>query len=380
MLTLAAFAVLAALAGASPFVAKETTEAPSFAYTNPNGLNFVQYNASLPNVAIFATGGTIAGSGTSTTQTSGYKAGVLGVMTLINSVPEILKVSNVAGVQIANAESSDIDSTILLSLSKKYVSTALPRTLSRLDGWSGGDAWDRHTRRDGFLPGCDGQLREAGRDRGAMRPATALSADGPFNLLEAVTVAGDPCSKNRGALVVLNDRIVSAYYVTKTNANTLDAFVAYEQGSLGSLVSNKPYYYYPPVSPTGKRAYDISSITAIPRVDILMAYEEMPVDLLQHSVDSGAKGIVIAGTGAGSVKSDFERAMQRIINSNTPVIQSTRATSGEVPNSNVARPGAFHIASGYLNPQKSRILLGLLLAQGKTLAEVANAFAPSTNN
>lgn len=131
---------------------------------------------------------------------------------------------------------------------------------------------------------------------GAMRPSTAISADGPYNLLEAVTVAASPLAKDRGAMVVMNDRIVSAYYVTKTNANTMDTFKAVEMGNLGELISDTPYFFYPPVKPTGKKAYSVANVTSIPRVDILFAYEDMHNDTLYNAVASGAKGIVVSGS------------------------------------------------------------------------------------
>ena len=129
---------------------------------------------------------------------------------------------------------------------------------------------------------------------GAMRPSTAISADGPANLLEAVTVGITPAAKNRGAMVVMNDRIVSAYYVTKTDANTLDTFKAPEMGNLGEMISDTPYFFYPPVKPTGKIAYDVSNVTSIPRVDILFAYEDMHNDTLYNAIISGAKGFVVS--------------------------------------------------------------------------------------
>jgi L-asparaginase len=131
---------------------------------------------------------------------------------------------------------------------------------------------------------------------GAMRPSTAISADGPYNLLEAVTVAASPLAKDRGAMVVMNDRIVSAYYVTKTNANTLDTFKAVEMGNLGEMISDTPYFFYPPVKPTGKKAYSVANVTSIPRVDILFAYEDMHNDTLYNAVASGAKGIVVSAS------------------------------------------------------------------------------------
>jgi len=182
-------------------------------------------------------------------------------------------------------------------------------------------------------------------------------------------------------MVVMNDRIVSAYYVTKINANTLDTFKAPEMGNLGSLISDTPYFYYPPVLPTGKTAISLDNVTSIPRVDILFAYENMHNDTLYSAISNGAKGIVIAGAGAGGVSTPFNNAIDDVIaNYSIPIVQSTRAMSGEVPTSDVAGGTVLHIASGYLNPMKSRILLGLLLAKGKNMTEIAGTFAGSTND
>ncbi|KAJ9120249.1 hypothetical protein QFC22_003149 [Naganishia vaughanmartiniae] len=92
---------------------------------------------------------------------------------------------------------------------------------------------------------------------------------GPANLLQAVTLAGNPDARDRGAMIVLNDRIGSAYYTIKTNANTLETFRALEQGYLGMFLSSKAVFYYPPVQPTFKKTFDITNVTALPMVDVL---------------------------------------------------------------------------------------------------------------
>jgi L-asparaginase len=94
-------------------------------------------------------------------------------------------------------------------------------------------------------------------------------------------------------MVVMNDRIVSSYYVTKTNANTMDTFRAVGMGNLGELISDTPYFFYPPVKPTRKRAYSIANITSIPQVEILFSYEDMHNNTLYNVVASGARGIVV---------------------------------------------------------------------------------------
>ncbi|KAI9730941.1 MAG: hypothetical protein M1818_008016 [Claussenomyces sp. TS43310] len=345
-----------------------------YVFTNSFGLNFTQMNASLPNVTIFATGGTIAGSASSNTATTGYTAGAVGILTLINAVPELLNISNIAGVQISNVASEDVTSNILLSLSKMIHQVVCDDpTMSAAIVTHGTDTLEETAFFLDATVNCDKPVIIVG----AMRPSTAISSDGPYNLLEAVTVGVSPKAKHRGAMVVMNDRIVSAYYVTKTNANTMDTFRAPEMGNLGELISDTPYFFYPPVEPTGKLSYDISNVTKIPRVDILFAYEDMHNDTLYNAIDSGAKGFVIAGAGAGGVSTSFNYAIEDVVNRlHIPIVQSFRTGSGEVPLSDVGRDTAPHIASGYLNPQKSRILLGLLLALDKNITEIAAAADP----
>ncbi|KAL4780815.1 Asparaginase/glutaminase [Aspergillus varians] len=287
-----ALAVLATLTQASPLVypRDDSPTNITYAFTNPNGLNFTQMNTTLPNVTIFATGGTIAGSAADNTATTGYQAGALGIQTLIDAVPEMLDIVNVAGVQIANVASGDVSSSILLKIAHRINNDVCDDpSIAGAVVTHGTDTLEETA----FFLDATIKCAKPIVIVGAMRPATAISADGPFNLLQAVTVAATKEARNRGALVVLNDRIASAFYVSKTNANTMDTFKAVEMGYLGAIVSNKPYFFYPPVLPTGKTHVDVTNVTAIPRVDILYSYQDMTNDTLLSAVENGAKGVVV---------------------------------------------------------------------------------------
>ncbi|CAD6444737.1 bc3f50b9-332b-4c8b-b272-0f414520cec8 [Sclerotinia trifoliorum] len=362
---------LAAFSSASPVVYQRDNITNPYVFTNPNGLNFTQLDPALPNITVFATGGTIAGSSSSNTATTGYTSGAVGILTLLEAVPEVLDIANVAGVQISNVGSPDITSSILLNLSKQINEVICKDdTMSGAVITHGTDTLEESAFFMDATVNCGKPIIIVG----SMRPSTAISADGPFNLLEAVSVGINSDAVGRGAMVVLNDRIVSAYYATKTNANTMDTFKAVEMGNLGALISNTPYFFYPPVEPTGKIAYDISNVTEIPRVDILFSYQDMQNDTLYNAVSSGAKGIIIAGSGTGSVSTSFDYAIEDVINRfNIPVIQSTRVQNGEVPE--FESETALRITSGYLNPQKSRVLLGILLALDKNITEIKDAFS-----
>lgn len=206
---------------------------------------------------------------------------------------------------------------------------------------------------------------------GAMRPATAISADGPINLLEAVTLAADPAARGRGTMIVLNDRIASGYFTTKTNANSLDTFKAYEQGYLGFFIDIEPIFYSTPSTPLGKPYFDVSNTTVLPQVDILYGYQGLNPALATAAVSSGAKGLVLAGMGAGGWTDPGRETINDLIEKNeTAVVYSRRTMDGYVePFSNLGYGG------GFLNPQKARITLQLALnaeygpAQMETLFE-----------
>ena len=157
-------------------------------------------NASLPNVTIFATGGTIASQGSSNTQTVGYQVG-LGVQQLVDAVPEILNISNIAGYQISNVDSGSINQTILLKLAH-YINQELAKDeVSGVVVTHGTDTLEETA----FFLNMVVRSNKPVVVVGAMRPATALSADGPLNLLQAVTLAGSENAKDRGTMITLNE-------------------------------------------------------------------------------------------------------------------------------------------------------------------------------
>lgn len=325
------------------------------------------YNASLPNVTIYATGGTIAGSASSNTQTTGYQAGALGVDVLIDAVPAITNVSNVKGVQVSNVDSGSITAEILLNLTQQVQ--------AELDD-----------------PYCQGVVITHGTDTleesaffldvtvnstkpivfvGAMRPATAISADGPMNLLEAVTLAGSPSAAGRGAMVVLNDRIVSAFYATKTNANALDTFKAVEAGFLGVFIDVAPIFYYPPASPLGKVVFDVAGATALPQVDVLYGHQSLNAHLAAAAVESGARGLVLAGMGAGGWTSAGSDVLDGLVADNgTQIVVSRRTMDGFVE----PRDEDGWYGGGFLNPANARMLLQLAINAGYKPEQMRSLF------
>lgn len=327
-------------------------------------------NASLPNITIFATGGTIASQGSSNTQTTGYSIG-LGVQQLVDAVPELLNISNVAGYQVSNVGSGSINSTISLTLARLINEELAKPEISGVIVTHGTDTLEETAF---FLESTVNSSKPI-VCVGAMRPATALSADGPLNLYQAAVLAGSPAGRNRGTMIVLNDRIGSAFYTTKNNANSLDTFSSTEAGQLGVFVNQVPYFFFAPAEPIGRVVFDVTNASALAQVDILYAHQDMNPALFNASVAAGAQGIVFAGVGAGGVSGKANTAAQELYNAtHIPIVASHRSTDGMVPPSSA---GNWLISSGFYNPQKARVLLQLGLTAGWSNDAIAAAFAKS---
>ncbi|MGI4644382.1 fructose-asparagine asparaginase [Klebsiella pneumoniae] len=310
----------------------------------------------LPHIVILATGGTIAGSAASNTQTTGYKAGALGVQTLINAVPEMSKIAHVEGEQVANIGSENMTSDIILQLSKR-VNALLAR--DDVDGvviTHGTDTLDETP----YFLNLTVKSNKPVVFTAAMRPATAISADGPMNLLEAVTVAADPDARGRGVMVVLNDRIGAARFVTKTNATSLDTFRAPEEGYLGVVVGGKPQFETRVDKiHTLRSVFDVRQLKVLPKVVIIYGYQDDPEYMYDAAIAHHADGIIYAGTGSVSVRSaaGIKKAQQAGI----VVVRASRTGSGVVPPDD-SQPG---LVADSLNPAKARILLMTALTQTK---------------
>ncbi len=311
----------------------------------------------LPHIVILATGGTIAGSAASNTQTTGYKAGAIGVQTLINAVPEISKIAHVEGEQVANIGSENMTSDIILQLSKR-VNALLAR--DDVDGvviTHGTDTLDETP----YFLNLTVKSNKPVVFTAAMRPATAISADGPMNLLEAVTVAADPEAGGRGVMV-LNDRIGAARFVTKTNATSLDTFRASEEGYLGVVVGGKPQFETRVDKVhTLRSVFDVRQLKALPKVVIIYGYQDDPEYMYDAAIAHHADGIIYAGTGAGSVSVRSAAGIKKAQQAGIVVVRASRTGSGVVPPDD-SQPG---LVADSLNPAKARILLMTALTQTK---------------
>jgi L-asparaginase len=219
---------------------------------------------------------------------------------------------------------------------------------------------------------------------GSMRNPSTLGYEGAANLLEGFRVAADPAARGRGVMVVLNDEINAAREVTKTDALRLNTFQTRGYGLLGVVDSDRVVFYRRVEKKhTAASEFDISTVTTLPRVDVVLTYQGAPGDLIKAAVDAGAKGIVVAGAGAGATSGTQGEGITYALEKGVFVVLTTRAGSGRIAArlrpAPVAGPAAPNprdrfISGEDLAPVKARLLLMLTLLKTQSGAEIQRVF------
>lgn len=322
-----------------------------------------------PNIVILATGGTIAGSSAGATSAQ-YDAGKLGVDVILQAVPQLNDIATVKGEQISNIGSYDMNNEIWLKLAKR-VNELLAGDTDGIVITHGTDTIEETAYFLNLVVKSDKPVVLVG----AMRSATSMSADGPMNIFNAVSIAADKNSKGRGVMVSLNDEIQAAREVTKTNTTSLQTFRSPNTGKLGVVYYGKVVYMSEnPKKNTKNSVFDVSGLKELPRVDIVYAHSNDYGDFIDYLAKVGTKGIVYAGMGAGSIYKDSKEALMKAHDNGVRVVRSTRVGSGFVfPSPKMDYNGNF-IAANDLNPQKARILLMLGLTKTNDVKELQKFF------
>ena len=324
-----------------------------------------------PNIVILATGGTIAGAAASGTQAA-YTSGAVTIDAMIAAVPGIKDMANIKGEQVSNVGSQDMSFEIMLKLAKRINELMKLSDVGGIVVTHGTDTMEETAFFLNLVVKGDKPVVMVG----SMRPSTAVSADGPLNLYNAVGVAVDPDAKGRGVLVVMNDWIHAAHSLTKTSTTAIQTFMSPLRGVVGVANYGKnDFYNTPQWKHTSGSEFDVSDVNKLPRVDIVFACADMPADLIDASVANGAKGIVIAGVGNGNMTQPALDALAAQAKKGIVCVRSSRVTTGRVGrNVEVNDDKLGLVASDALNPQKARVLLRLALLKQRTLADVQRLF------
>jgi L-asparaginase len=324
-----------------------------------------------PDVVILATGGTIAGAAATGTQ-AGYQSGAVGIDTMIAGVAGITDLANIKGEQISNVGSQDMSFDILLKVAQRINELAKSDAVDGIVITHGTDTMEESA----FFLNLTVKTAKPVVMVGSMRPSTAVSADGPLNLYNAVGVAADPNARGRGVLVVMNDWIHGAHALTKTSTTAVQTFMSPVRGLVGVANYGKNDFFSSPTwKHTTQSEFDITGVTAMPRVDIILASVDMSPDLIDCAVANGAKGIVIAGVGNGNMNKASVTAAAHAVKKGVVVVRSSRVPTGSVGrNIELDDDKLGFIASDELNPQKARILLALALLKSPTPEHVQKLF------
>jgi len=312
----------------------------------------------LPHVVILATGGTIAGSAATEVQ-AGYQSGQVGVDVLINAVPQLKELANVTGEQISNIGSQNMSDSVWLKLAKRCNELLAKDDVDGIVITHGTDTMEETA----YFLNLVVKSKKPVVLTCSMRPSTALSADGPLNIFNAVAVAASKDAVDRGVMVVANDLIHSGRAAIKGSTTAVETFFSPLVGPLGTVnygvinfvdVPNKKYTY--------QTEFNVDDAKSLPRVDVIAIYEDAPGDLIKAAVDLGAKGIVTTGLGNGNLTDACIEALKYARSKGVVVVRGSRVMTGFVGRNIELDDDALGFVASYeLIPSKARVLLRLAL-------------------
>ena len=283
----------------------------------------------LPNIHILATGGTIAGTGTSTTGSS-YRAGQVAINELISAVPELKEIANITGEQIVKIGSQDMSDEVWLKLAH-YLNELLQR--KEVDGvviTHGTDTMEETA----FFLNLTVKSNKPVVLVGAMRPATSL------------------------------------------NTINVQAFRAPNSGALGYVFNGKVHYNQSTDKlHTLQSVFDVTHLDKLPKVGIVYSYSNVEPEALDALITNSYQGIVHAGVGNGNIHKNLFDKLVNASKQGILVVRSSRVPTGPTTlDAEVDDAKYGFVASQELNPQKARILLMLALTKTKDPQVIQNYF------
>jgi L-asparaginase len=323
------------------------------------------------NIVVIATGGTIAGVGSSSSG-SKYSAGKVTIQELLDATPSLSELANLKGEQLMQISSENMNDETWIKLAKKVSELAKS---SKVDGIVITHGTDTIEETAYFLS-LTVKTKKPIVLVGAMRPSNSISADGPLNLYNAIAVAANKESKNKGVLVVFNDDIFDARSVTKGHTSNVAAFNSPNFGAIGNSHYGKVRFYFEPLrTHTNNSAFDIDDIDNLPKVDIVYGHTGQDSSVVDKLIENGAKGIIFAGVGDGNI---YKETLDKLIEArknNLILVRSARVGAGYiVPNAEIEDDENGFVTADNLNPQKARILLKLALTKTQNPQKIQKIF------
>ena len=328
--------------------------------------------AAQPNVVILATGGTIAGAGAEATNSATYQAAKVPVDKLITGVPELAKVAAVRGEQVFQIASESFNNDHLLTLGKRVSALVKQADVDGIVITHGTDTLEETAYFLNLVIKSDKPIVLVG----SMRPGTAMSADGMLNLYNAVAAAAATDARGKGVLVAMNDELNSGRDVSKMINIQTGAFKS-PWGPLGMIVEGKNYWFRLPAKRhTVNSEFDIDKIETLPVVGIAYGHGNVADTAYKALAASGAKAIIHAGTGNGSVAAPVVPALRELRGQGVHIIRSSHVNAGGFVLRNAEQPDDKYdwLVAHDLNPQKARILASVALTATNDSKELQRIF------
>lgn len=320
-------------------------------------------------VAIVATGGTIAGTGQAG-KTSSYQAGRIGMEEILESIPLIQEVATLEMHQLFNIDSNEMNEVHWLELAKCINELASREDIDGIVVTHGTDTLEEtayflnlviHTQKPVVITG-------------AMRPATATSADGPFNLYQAVSLAVNEKAIGQGVMGLFSNTIYAGRDIQKINNYKIDAFDQRSLGCLGYMQDDKVYFYSRTFKThTFHSVFSWQLPSTLPKVGIAYFYAGASEEILDDLAKKH-EGIVIIGSGSGNYSKGWLAKMESLASQGIIFVRASRVNEGIVFEDRIFDPKGICIPANTLSGPKARVLLMLALTLTHDLKKIREIF------
>lgn len=302
-------------------------------------------------IVVLGTGGTIAGRAASASDNVGYQAAQLGVAELLQGLPGAGGLE-IASEQVAQIDSKDMDFAVWTVLARRCAHWLAQADVAGLVVTHGTDTMEETAF---FLQAVLAPAKPVVLT-GAMRPATSAAADGPQNLADACSVAAAPGA--RGVCVAFAGALHGAQDVAKAHNYRPHAFSSGDAGALGYVEEGRLRLLRPwPDAPLLRAVAALPPPAGWPRVEIVLSHAGATGAVVRALVADGVRGLIVAGTGNGTLHHALEAALVEAQESGIAVRRTSRCPEGAL----IAQPADRLPAAAGLSPVKARIALMLEL-------------------
>lgn len=326
----------------------------------------------LATIVILGAGGTITGVGSNSLAMSVYNAGALDIQQVVAGIPLLHEKVNVITEQFTKLGAFNASFELWLALAERVNTLLAAEDIDGVVITHGTDTLEDTAYFLNLVIKSDKPVVITG----AMRPASALCAEGPLNIYNAVKIAASKQAVGKGVLVALNEEIHAAREATKTSTSNVSTFKSPNSGPIGLVSNGEPVFYLTSTRRhTSGSEFSVGADTEFPVVKLLYFHINEDTSLLAAALAAGVQGIVYVGTGNGNLAGAVARPLRTAVANGLTLVRATRVTSGVITTSVSKWDELGYIAADNLNPSKARILLMLALLKTRDSKELKRIFA-----